>query len=230
MLNEVTADEVTTIEATITERTVTMGMQDRDWYRNALREKEKQRQIDATRAKFSMFSRKHVTPRSGPARNGRSAFMTGLVPMMVFWCAVMGLLYVMMTHYLKPKQTQISASGDLVITRSHDGHFYALGAVNGRQVKFLVDTGASLVTVSEEFAKNAGVSGGVPTVFRTASGSLPGRIVDGVTVTVGPLVATNIKVGVGLAGRNEDEALLGQSFLSKFDITMEKKQMTLRAR
>lgn len=202
-----------------------MGMQDRDWYRDALRAKEKQRQIDATRAKFSLFSRKHVAAKSVP-----SPFMTGLVPMMVFWCAVMGLLYMLMTHYLKPRQAKISASGDLVIARSHDGHFYTPGTINGQKVTFLVDTGASLVTVSEEFAKKSHISGGVATTFHTANGSMPGRIVEGVTVTMGPLVATNIKLGVGLAGRNQNDALLGQSFLSKFDITMEKKQMILRAR
>ena len=68
------------------------------------------------------------------------------------------------------------------------------------------------------------------TTFHTANGSMPGRIVEGVTVTMGPLAATNIKLGVGLAGRNQNDALLGQSFLSKFNITMEKKQMILRAR
>lgn len=37
-----------------------MGMQDRDWYCEAQREREKQRRIDATRAKFALFSRHHL--------------------------------------------------------------------------------------------------------------------------------------------------------------------------
>ena len=203
-----------------------MGMQDRDWYKNALREKEKQRQMDATRTKFALFSRKH----HAAAKKAPSPFVTGLVPMMVFWCAVMGLLYMLMTHYLKPKQTQISANGDLVIPRSHDGHFYTMGTINGQPVKFMVDTGASLVTVSEAFAKKAHISGGVRTIFHTANGDMPGRVVEGLTVTLGNLVATNINLGVGLVSRNENDALLGQSFLSKFDIKLEKNQMILRAR
>lgn len=200
-------------------------IQDRDGYHNTMRKKGKQRQIDANRAKFSIFSRKHVADKSLP-----SAFKTGLIPMMVFWFVVMGLLYMLMTHYLKPKQIKISANGDLIIPRSHDGHFYTLGTINGQQVTFLVDTGASLVTVSEVFAKKAHISGGVAATFHTAKGSMPGGIVDGLTVTMGPLVATNIKLGVGLAGRNENDGLLGHSFLSKFDIKLEKNQMILRAR
>ncbi len=201
-----------------------MSLDDRDWYRDAQREREKQRQIDETRAKFSMFSRKHLDSKVV------SPLKTGLIPMMIFWFAVMGLLYVLMTHYLKPKQAQVLANGDLVINRSQDGHFYTTGKINGKDANFIVDTGASLVTVSEEFAQQALIQGGVPTVFRTANGDRPGRIVEGVGVSIGPMSVTNVKVGVGLSGGNANQALLGQSFLSKFDISMVKNQMVLRAR
>lgn len=201
-----------------------MGLEDRDWYRDAQREREKQRQIDETRAKFSVFSRKNLGSKVV------SPTKTGLIPMMLFWFAVMGLLYVLMTHYLKPKQAQVLANGDLVISRSQDGHFYTTGLINGKEVKFMVDTGASLVSVSEKFAQKAFILGGLPATFKTANGDRPGRIVDGVEVSIGPVNVTNVKVGVGLSLGNEDEALLGQSFLSKFDITMNKNQLVLRPR
>jgi aspartyl protease family protein len=201
-----------------------MGIQDRDWYQDAQREREKQEQLDATRGKFSAFSRKHLGAQAA------SPTKTGLIPMMIFWCVVMGLLYVLMTHYLKPKQAQVSANGDLVIHRSHDGHFYTAGTINGKEVKFMVDTGASLVSVSEEFAQKALIRGGVPTTFHTANGSRPGRVVEGLSVSIGPVSVTNVKVGVGMKLGGESDALLGQSFLSKFDITMTKNQMVLRSR
>jgi aspartyl protease family protein len=185
-----------------------MGIEDRDWYRDAQRERER-RNLGA----------KAVSPTK-----------TGLIPMMVFWCVVMGLLYLAMTHYLKPKQVQVLANGDLVIHRSYDGHFYTTGTVNGREARFLVDTGASLVSVSEAFAQKAYIRGGVPTTFKTANGDRLGRVVDGVGVSIGPVSLSNIKVGVGISASDENEALLGQSFLSKFDITISKNQMVLRAR
>lgn len=203
-----------------------MGMQDRDWYREAQREREKQRQIDATRAKFSVFSRNHL----GAKVKAMSPTRTGLIPMMIFWCVVMGLLYLLMTHYLKPKQAKVLANGDLVISRSQDGHFYTTGRINGQEAKFLVDTGASLVSVSEGFARKAFIRGGVPTTFKTANGDRPGLVVEGVGVSIGPVSVTNVKVGVGLHVGAENVALLGQSFLSKFDITMNKNQMVLRLR
>ena len=115
-----------------------MGLQDRDWYQKALSEREKQRKIDETRSRFSVFSRKHLGAKIV------SPTKTGFIPMMVFWCAVMGLLYMLMTHYLKPKPLVMSASGELIMPRARDGHFYARGEVNGKRVSFLVDTGCLL--------------------------------------------------------------------------------------
>ena len=187
-------------------------------------EHENDRKRDQTRAKFAKFSSRNL------GANAPSPIRTGLIPMMICWFAVMALLYALMTHYLKPKQAQILANGDLVIDRSNDGHFYTMGKVNGKDAKFLVDTGASLVTITEDFAQRALIFGGAATIFKTANGDRSGRVVDGVDVSVGPISVSNVKVGVGLISGSESEALLGQSFLSKFDITIKKNQMVLKAR
>lgn len=152
----------------------------------------------------------------------------GPLAVVVFWTVIMGLLYLAMSHYLKPKSVTISTNGDLVIPKARDGHFYATGTVNGRPVVFMVDTGASLVTVSAEFAQAAGLGAGKPTVFRTANGDLSGRIVPDVPVTLGDVRVSGVRVGVGLVGGGVDEALLGQSFLAQFEVVLTKDQMTLR--
>lgn len=152
----------------------------------------------------------------------------GPLGIVLFWLAVMSLLYIGMNHYLKPKPLIVSASGDLIIPRARDGHFYAAGTVNGKPANFLVDTGASLVTVSEKFAREAGMASGEATVFQTANGSMHGRIVSDVPVAMGPIAVSGVKVGVGFVGHDVDDALLGQSFLSKFEIVLQKDQMTLR--
>ena len=201
-----------------------MAIQDRDGYRQAQREQEEQRLLAANHSQVTSVARNHQATTSGSARQ------LGLIPMLLFWCAVMGLLYLLMTHYLKPRQAQVMSNGDLVIKRSQDGHFYAAGMVNGVQASFMVDTGASLVTVTEELARKASLGAGVATTFKTANGNSQGRVVDGVGVSVGPVSVTNLRVGVGLRGHNTSDALLGQSFLSKFDIIMGKDQMVIRQR
>ena len=170
-------------------------------------------------------------PGQGARQSGLSSGLKwGPFGIVVFWMVVMGGLYLAMTHYLKPKPVTVSSTGDLIIPRDRDGHFYALGAVNGQSVIFLVDTGASLVTVSEAFAQSAGLGRGHSTVFQTANGTINGRIVPDVPISMGPLTVSGVRVGVGLIGDVQDKALLGQSFLARFDITLSKDQMTLRAR
>lgn len=170
-------------------------------------------------------------PRRALSQSGLSRGLKwGPLAIVVFWMVVMGGLYLAMTHYLKPKSVTVSATGELTIPRDRDGHFYARGSINDQPVTFLVDTGASLVTVSEALAGSAGLGRGVPTVFQTANGTLNGRIVTDVAVTVGPLTVSGIRVGVGLVGDAQEKALLGQSFLARFDITLFKYQMVLKAR
>jgi aspartyl protease family protein len=148
----------------------------------------------------------------------------------VFWTLVMCSLYFAMSHYLKPKPQIVTATGDLIIPRAKDGHFYAQGAVNGSPANFMVDTGATLVMVSEQFSRKASMAPGVPAVFQTANGELSGRIVPDVPITIGPISVTGVRVAVGLIGRDVGDALLGQSFLSKFDVILEKDRMILRKR
>lgn len=154
----------------------------------------------------------------------------GPLAIVLFWLAVMGALYVVMGQVLKPPPVVVSSSGDLVIPRARDGHFYVQGQVHGQAVTFLVDTGASLVVVSEEFARAAGMARGEPTTFRTANGELPGRIVSGVAVSVGPASVSGTRVGVGLVGHDARVALLGQSFLSRFEIVLSGDSMVLRSK
>lgn len=150
--------------------------------------------------------------------------------MLIFWCAVMGLLYLLMAHYQQPRQAVVLANGDLVLERARDGHFYGEGTVNGQAARFIVDTGATVVGVSQAFADKAGLQGGVPTAFKTANGLVSGHMVDGVPVSIGPLQVSQVRVGVGLLGLGDNEVLLGQSFLRHFDIRMTKTQMVLHAR
>jgi aspartyl protease family protein len=87
-----------------------------------------------------------------------------------------------------------------------------------------------LVTVSEQFARDAGMSGDVPTVFNTANGDMPGRIVSNIPMTLGPVSVSGVRVGVAFVGHEIGDALLGQSCVAKFEVVLEIDRMTLRKR
>ena len=169
-------------------------------------------------------------PSEKPALTPRRSIQWNSLAIFSFWLIVIGLLFWISTEVLKPKPATVTASGDLVIPKARDGHYYAQGTVGGQPVMFMVDTGASIVTVSETLARSAGLGTGVATTFQTANGTLQGRIVTEVPVTLGPLRISGVRVGVGLVGGAPDQALLGQNFLSRFEITVTGDTMTLRAK
>ena len=94
---------------------------------------------------------------------------------------------------------------------------------------FLVDTGASLVTISQGLADAAGIGPGQPARFHTANGVIDGHIIADVPVSIDGASVSGVKVAVGLIGASRDKALLGQSFLSKFRITLTREAMVLQA-
>jgi len=99
------------------------------------------------------------------------------------------------------------------IFRAADGHFYLDAQVNGARVRFLVDTGASLVALTAGDAQRAGIA--LPSERATAEGA--GGAVEVMPVTIeriaaGPLEARSVPAAIvpRLA-----VSLLGQSFLER---------------
>ena len=201
-----------------------MGVEDRDWWRDA---QNKRTGADTP-------ERGRLGSAGRPARRQETQGLTrglkwGPLGIVVFWLVIMGAVYGGIQHVMKPRQVTVSTAGDMTIPRARDGHFYVAGTVAGQPVMFLVDTGASLVTVSQELANSAGLGAGTPTRFHTANGVIDGRVVANVPVSIGPASVSGVKVAVGLVGIGPERALLGQSFLSRFQITLTKNEMVLRS-
>jgi aspartyl protease family protein len=148
-----------------------------------------------------------------------------------FWLLLLGLLFLGFDYVEQRRvagyQAHEGSGGELVIPRGRDGHFHVDGLVNGQAVSFLVDTGATSVTVSEALALRADLQGGQPVTFQTANGRLPGRLLRQVPVQVGHLALPGVTVAVGMVGKPAEIALLGQSFLSRYDIQILQNEMRL---
>lgn len=112
------------------------------------------------------------------------------------------------------------------------GAYTAAGAINGRAVTFLVDTGASLVALNEEDARALGLSssrGTRPVTLETAQGVVVGRALTLDSVRLGGIEQRNVEAVI-LPGRFPREPLLGMSFLSRIDWRGEGGVLVLEAR
>ena len=108
------------------------------------------------------------------------------------------------------------AEAGVSIARSRDGHFWIDAEVNGRQIRFLVDTGASDVVLTREDADSLGIllqPQDYSLVYRTASGTTRAAPVQLDYVSFGTLHLWNVEAAVNQS--NMDVSLLGQSFLSR---------------
>lgn len=171
------------------------------------------------------------TPPSGSSEpTPQSVARRSTLLFLLFWLVVMGVMYWAMQSFMEPVQAKVQADGSVRIERGHDGHFRVKGSINGQSVTFMVDTGASMISVTEALAEQAGLEGGERARFRTANGERDGRIVVADEVKVASLTVRNLRVGTGYTGDDTEDALLGQNFLRHFDVQMSGDEMLLRPR
>jgi aspartyl protease family protein len=115
----------------------------------------------------------------------------------------------------------------IVLTAGTGGHFMTPGQINGRAVQFVVDTGATSIAMSAADAERAGISykGGQPIQLSTANGIAPGFRVKLNSVRVGDVEVYDVDAVV--IPQAMPYMLLGNSFLTRFQMIRENDQMTL---
>ena len=108
------------------------------------------------------------------------------------------------------------------------GHFIADGQVNGAHVRFLVDTGATMVSLPSSEARRLGIDyqRGQKGFSNTANGLAPVYRVMLDSVTLGDVTLFNVE-GLVHEASGLDVALLGMSFLSRMEMKREGQNLTL---
>ena len=122
--------------------------------------------------------------------------------------------------WLAPALARVGLDGQEVsgeevrIRMSPDGHFWAQVSLNGEETRMLIDSGATLTTLSAETARRAGISPDVslaPIVARTANGVVQARPARVETFALGPISASDLKVAISPSLGPVD--VLGMNFL-----------------
>ena len=126
-----------------------------------------------------------------------------------------------------------SGGGGTTVTLTGDarGQFITQGSVNGAAMRFMVDTGATFVSLSAADAVRAGVdyrNKGQMGAMTTANGTIRAWMVPGNTVRLGDITLYGVDVTVQEV--NMPFVLLGMSFLNRLEMKREGDTMTLKKR
>ncbi|MBL4711161.1 MAG: TIGR02281 family clan AA aspartic protease [Gammaproteobacteria bacterium] len=109
------------------------------------------------------------------------------------------------------------------------GMYLTHGSINGRSVRFLIDTGASAIAMNTEQAKHLGIRYdkiGIPASVSTASGFEKAYRVRLKSVVVGNITETNVDALI-IDGSHPGPILLGMTFLGRLSIEHSGNAMTL---
>ena len=124
-----------------------------------------------------------------------------------------------------------SAHGSrIVLTAGSGGHFMTQGAINGQAAIFMVDTGATLVSMSAADAQRLGLNykAGQLGYSSTANGMTTAWRIKLASVRVGDVEIYDVDALV--SPQSMPFMLLGNSFLSRFQMKRENDQMVLERR
>ncbi len=117
---------------------------------------------------------------------------------------------------LVPSKPQINDNGDITLTASENGHFYIDTKINDNNIRFMIDTGASSVSLSLQDAKTIGIDTNklnFDIVYQTANGKSMGAAITIPEIEIGGIKFYDIKASVNSG--NMGNSLLGMSFLKR---------------
>jgi aspartyl protease family protein len=120
---------------------------------------------------------------------------------------------------------RVGGGVEVVLDSDRQGHFIASGAINGRDVTFLVDTGATLVSVPEEMADELGLERMARIGLETAAGPVTGWMTRIDEFRLGEIVQRDVRAAIS-PGRS-DTILLGMSFLRDLEMSHSDGQLRL---
>jgi aspartyl protease family protein len=168
-----------------------------------------------------------------PEQSGQRRMGKGMI--IGAWLGLLFILTLFFNSYLEQVNNpnpnpETSVNGvviEVALHQNRSGHYVANGKINGRDVTFLLDTGATDVAVSDELASTLGLRPGAYITSQTANGIITARQTTLSEVSVGGIRLYNVRASI-LPGMQGDEALLGMSFLKQLELVQRGEQLLLR--
>lgn len=158
----------------------------------------------------------------------------GMFMIVGFWVTVLALGTLLVNNHLEKQRNpnnKIVTSFDgekrsITLQRGRYGHYRLTGTINGAEADFLVDTGATSVSIPVDIANRAGLSRGAEISIITANGRGVAYNTQVDQLRIGDLEIRNATAHInpGLS----DEVLLGMSVLKHYELVQRGDQLIIR--
>ncbi len=159
----------------------------------------------------------------------------GKFMVVAMWLVLLGLLTLFFSDVLEkqhnPNQhianVQRGAQQEIVLQRNKYGHYVASGMINQQPVVFMLDTGATDISIPAHVAERLELKRGRAVTYRTANGPAINYMTQLESVSLGGITLYNLPASINPNVRHDD-VLLGMSFLKHLEFSQKGNSLTLR--
>lgn len=175
-------------------------------------------------------------PNSSDSGSSNPQRRLGVGMTIAMWIVVLALMTLFFQSWQEkqynPNQQIALSTGDdgvreLVLQRNRYGHYVANGEINQQPVVFLLDTGASDISIPEGLARQIGLKRGSALQYQTANGMITVYATRLAKVDLGGIVLQQVRASIN-PNMQGNEVLLGMSFLKHLEFTQRGDSLTLR--
>ena len=161
---------------------------------------------------------------------------TGRHMLLVAWIIALAMLSIFFSGILdkqhNPNQqleSTINQQGvrEVILQRNRQGHYVTSGKINNLPVVFLLDTGATVVSVPENLAQRLGLKSGAATYTNTANGTIQTYATRLATISIGNIQLNDVAAHIN-PYMDGNEILLGMSFLKNLELIQKGNTLTIR--
>lgn len=158
----------------------------------------------------------------------------GIGMIILFWIIVMALLMYIFSNLLeqqfnpnrRPQSSAVSSENRVVLQKNRYGHYVASGRINNHAVNFIVDTGATSISVPWTVAERIPLDLGLPMIAETANGAIQVYDTRLDNVEIGNVSVSNVRANINPHMQGE-QVLLGMSFLNQLELNFKDGEMSL---
>jgi aspartyl protease family protein len=116
---------------------------------------------------------------------------------------------------------------EVILKQNRQGHYIANGLINHQQVTFLLDTGATVISIPAHLAKALSLPLGAKQRVKTANGETIVYSTQLNSVRLGNIELHNLKASIA-PQMTGDQVLLGMNFMKQIEMVQRNNQLTLR--